>query len=78
MDTRMCIHDMLINMSSKDVGIRIRIEKELREAFQEACIAEDRQASDVLREFMRAYADQHQGGRQTSLFTNPELLNRKI
>ena len=27
-------------MSSKDVGLRIRVEKELREAFQAACLAE--------------------------------------
>ncbi len=56
-------------MSSKDVGIRIRVEKELREAFQGACLAENRQASDVLREFMRSFADQHSGGLQPSLFT---------
>ncbi len=55
-------------MSSKDVGIRIRVEKELREAFQGACLAENRQASDVLREFMRSFADQHSGGLQINLF----------
>lgn len=58
-------------MSPKDVGIRIRVEKELREAFQGACFAENRQASDVLREFMRAFADQHNGGLQPSLFQTP-------
>jgi hypothetical protein len=57
-------------MSSKDVGIRIRVEKELREAFQVACVAESRQASDVIREFMRAYADRNSGGKQTSLFAS--------
>jgi hypothetical protein len=56
-------------MASKDFGIRIRVEKELREAFQGACLAENRQASVVLREFMRAFAEQHSGGRQRSLFT---------
>lgn len=55
-------------MSSKDVGIRIRVEKELREAFQGACVAENRQASDVLREFMRVFADRNVGGMQSSLF----------
>lgn len=58
-------------MLSKDAGLRIRVEKELRDAFAEACRAEDRHASDVLREFMRAYADQRQGGKQTSLFPPP-------
>lgn len=55
-------------MSAKNVGVRIRVEKELREAFQGACLAESRQASDVLREFMRSFADQHSGGLQPSLF----------
>lgn len=52
----------------KDVGIRIRVEQELRSAFAAACRAEDRQVSDVLREFMQTYATQHQNGRQRSLF----------
>ncbi|SIO06741.1 hypothetical protein SAMN05444172_0019 [Burkholderia sp. GAS332] len=58
-------------MSSKDVGIRIRVEKELREAFQGACMSENRQVSDVLREFMRAFADRNNGGKQSSLFAAP-------
>ncbi|MCL4824707.1 MAG: hypothetical protein KJZ57_10880 [Anaerolineales bacterium] len=56
-------------MSSKDVGLRIRVEKELREAFQGACMAEKRGASEVLREFMQAYAKRHQGGLQADMFT---------
>jgi hypothetical protein len=49
-------------MSTKDAGIRIRVEKELREAFTLACRAQDRAASDVLRDFMRAFAEkQHRG-----------------
>lgn len=57
-------------MSSKDVGIRIRVEKELRDAFQGACFAENRHASDVLREFMRSFAERNSGGKQPSLFTS--------
>jgi len=53
---------------SKDAGLRIRVERELREAFQGACLAEKRSASEVLREFMQAYSDRHQGGRQANLF----------
>ncbi len=49
-------------MSRKDVGLRIRVQKELREAFQGACLAENRNASEVLREFMQALANRHQGG----------------
>jgi len=58
-------------MSAKDVGVRIRVEKELREAFQGACLAENKRASDVLREFMRAFADRYKGGLQASLFVTP-------
>jgi hypothetical protein len=58
-------------MSSKDVGLRIRVEKELREAFQGACLAENRHASEVLREFMQAFTDRHQGGQQADMFTKP-------
>ena len=54
-------------MSSKDVGLRIRVERELREAFQGACLAENRNASEVLREFMQAFADKHQGGLQPDM-----------
>lgn len=56
-------------MSSKDVGLRIRVSKELREAFQGACFVENRPASEVLREFMQAYANRHQGGLQPDMFT---------
>ena len=55
-------------MSSKDVGLRIRVGRELREAFQGACMAENRKASEVLREFMQAFADKHQGGLQPDMF----------
>lgn len=56
-------------MSGKDVGLRIRVEKELREAFQGACVAENRGASEVLRAFMQAFVDQHHDGRQPDLFS---------
>ncbi len=56
-------------MSSKDVGLRIRIDRELREAFQGACVAENRRASEVLREFMMQFAERHQGGMQADLFS---------
>ena len=49
----------------KDVGLRIRIDRELRESFLEACMAEDKPAAQVLREFMRGYLrhvhEDHQG-----------------
>jgi hypothetical protein len=55
-------------MSSKDVGIRIRVEKELREAFREACASENMLASDVLRQFMRNFAFKHDPGGQAKQF----------
>lgn len=70
MDTHLCIHVLAYLMSSKDVGIRIRVEKELRDAFHGACVAENRHASDVLREFMRSFAEHNGGGKQPSLFTS--------
>lgn len=52
----------------KDAGIRVRVEKHLRSAFAAACQAENKQASDVLREFMEAYVARHHGG-QGDLFS---------
>ena len=52
----MCIHR--IHLLMKDVGLRIRIDKELRERFLEACRKDDKPAAQVLREFMRAYVEQ--------------------
>lgn len=76
--THTCIHANLSVMSSKDVGLRIRVEKELREAFQGACTAENRVASDVLREFMRSYADRYQDSRQANLFAGTESTASKL
>jgi hypothetical protein len=45
-------------MSGKDSGLRIRVERELREQFLDACRAEDRPAAQVIREFMRKYVAQ--------------------
>lgn len=65
----------LIHM--KDAAIRIRVEKELHASFTAACQSENRQASDVLREFMRSFADQHYDGRQVSLFATPTMKRLK-
>jgi len=40
---------------SKDVGLRIRLEKTLRDEFVAACHANDRPAAELLRDFMRSY-----------------------
>ena len=44
----------------KDSGLRIRVERDLREQFLEACRAQDLPAAQVLREFMRDYVAQNQ------------------
>ncbi len=45
----------------KDAGLRIRVQRELRDQFLEACRAQDKPAAQVLREFMRQYIAQSQG-----------------
>ncbi|MGU1523732.1 plasmid-related protein [Pseudomonas aeruginosa] len=47
--------------------MRIRVEKDLRDAFVQACRAQDRHASDVLRDFMRAFTEKQLLG-QADLF----------
>jgi hypothetical protein len=42
-------------MTAKDSGLRIRVEKELRQEFLRACRANDIPAAQVLRAFMREY-----------------------
>ena len=45
----------------KNVGLRIRIDRDLREQFLKACQADDKPAAQVLREFMRAYVAKRGG-----------------
>lgn len=42
-------------MAEKDAGLRVRVERELREQFLAACREQDKPAAQVLREFMRRY-----------------------
>ena len=57
--TQMCIH-WVHSFVVKDAGLRIRVQRELREQFLEACRAQDKPAAQVLREFMRDYVAEHQ------------------
>lgn len=43
----------------KDVGLRIRVQKELREQFLATCQSQDKPAAQVLREFMREYVKEN-------------------
>lgn len=54
-------------MANKDCGMRIRVEKDLREAFIKACQSQSRHAADVLRDFMRNFSERQQPG-QADLF----------
>lgn len=51
---------------SKDVGLRIRVESELRSRFVDACRAQDVTAAHVLRSFMRDFVNKHAGSGDTS------------
>lgn len=42
-------------MKTKDAGLRIRIDRELRDAFVAVCREQDKPAAQVLHEFMRDY-----------------------
>ena len=44
----------------KDAGLRIRVQRDLRERFLEVCRAQDKSAAQVLREFMREYVIEHE------------------
>jgi hypothetical protein len=43
----------------KDSGLRIRVERELREKFLALCREQDKPAAQVIREFMRDYLSRH-------------------
>ena len=44
----------------KDAGLRIRVQRDLREKFLEVCRAQDKPAAQILREFMREYVIEHE------------------
>lgn len=54
-------------MSNKDSGMRIRIERDERDAFVQSCQSQGLVAAEVLRDFMRAFAAKH-SSQQAMLF----------
>jgi len=44
---------------TKDSGLRIRVQRDLRDSFLDACRAQDKPAAQVIREFMRDYVERH-------------------
>lgn len=59
-------------LKTKDVGLRLRIERELREEFVEMCRSEGRAAAQVLRDFMREYVSKNRVSQQRELFSAPD------
>lgn len=54
-------------MQTKDAGMRIRVERELRDAFVAACQSQGLVAAEVLRRFMQGFAAKHRS-EQAALF----------
>jgi len=78
MDTHLCIHyiSQLVQIAmKKNVGIRIRVEPELRLNFVHACKQEGRTAAEVLREFMSTYVDSRINNNQAELFPSRTDIN---
>ncbi len=60
---------MRMALKTKNAGLRVRLEKNLRQEFLDACRADGRVAAEVLREFMREYVSQRRASAQSDLFT---------
>ncbi len=43
----------------KDTGLRIRVQRDLRDKFLQVCRTQDTPAAQVIREFMRVYVGHH-------------------
>ena len=60
-------------MATKNAGLRVRVERALRDEFLDACRDEDKPAAQVIREFMREYVAKRQAEAQDSLFAAEPL-----
>jgi hypothetical protein len=63
---------------SKDAGLRVRIDRGLREQFLEVCRAQDRPAAQVIREFMREYIASHQNASDTPARFRRNVKGRRL
>lgn len=57
-----------MGLKTKDAGLRLRVERDLRNQFVEVCRAEGRPAAQVLRDFMRQYVAGARAFAQRDLF----------
>lgn len=55
-----------LQVMNKDSGLRIRIQRDLRDRFLAACRAEDKPAAQVVREFIREYVARHEAEQGSS------------
>ncbi len=62
---------------TKDSGLRIRVQRDLREQFLEVCRAQDKPGAQVIREFMREYITRHEGA-QGAPAANETLRQRRL
>ena len=62
-------------MTPKDAGMRIRVERDLRDAFVIACGSQGLVAAEVLRGFMRSFAAKH-SSEQAALFDTVKAPRR--
>lgn len=61
-------------MGVKNAGVRIRVEKGLRDAFLETCRRQDTPAAQVLRQFMRQFVVENSGDTSESRRKTPVKL----
>ena len=67
----MCIHWVHFD-AMKDVGLRIRVQRELREQFLSVCREQDKPAAQILREFMRQYVEQNSEDNEGNANAKPD------
>jgi hypothetical protein len=60
-----------VAVKTKDAGLRLRVERELRREFIDICRAEGKAAAQVLREYMREYISRNRSAVQQNLFDTP-------
>lgn len=64
----MCVACVSSVFTMTETGIRVRVDKSLRDEFIEACRTQDKTASQVLRAYMRDYVARHKSIMQGELF----------
>ena len=63
-------------IKTKDAGLRLRVERDLREEFVETCRADGQPAAQVLRNFMREYVERNRAAAQRQLFADASGTKR--